>query len=122
MVETRTEKIWLSDAGIMYFQAKPVNKHLIEDAIENINCGKDVARGKAYPAIIDIRKSKFVSAEARNLYISEENSTIKICALLVGSPVSRILGNFFIGLNKTSFPTKIFTKETLAIEWLERHG
>ena len=40
-------------------------------------------------------------------------------ALLVLSPMARAIGNFFMGLNKAVIPTRIFTSEPLAIEWLQ---
>lgn len=45
-----------------------------------------------------------------------------ICAavgLLVGSPLSKFMGNFFIAINKPVFPVKLFTSESEAIEWLK---
>jgi len=39
-------------------------------------------------------------------------------ALLVGSPVSRMLGTAKIGLAKTPYPTRLFTDEDAAVTWL----
>jgi hypothetical protein len=39
-------------------------------------------------------------------------------ALIVDSPVGRIIGNFFIGMNKPGIPVKIFDSEDKAIQWL----
>jgi hypothetical protein len=39
-------------------------------------------------------------------------------ALLVGSPMSRAIGNFFIGLNKPLIPTRLFVSEPEALAWL----
>ena len=39
-------------------------------------------------------------------------------ALLVGSPLSRVIGNFFVGLNRSTFPLRLFTSEEEAIAWL----
>ena len=40
-------------------------------------------------------------------------------AIIVDSPVSRLIGSFFLGLNKPPFPTKLFTSEADAVEWLK---
>jgi hypothetical protein len=39
-------------------------------------------------------------------------------ALLMGSPVSRVLGNLYLGLNKPPIPTRLFTSEEEAKVWL----
>jgi hypothetical protein len=38
-------------------------------------------------------------------------------ALTVGSPVARVIGSFFMGLNKPRFPSRMFTSEAEASEW-----
>jgi hypothetical protein len=40
-------------------------------------------------------------------------------ALLIGSPLTRAIGNFFMGLNKPLIPTRLFTSETEALAWLK---
>jgi hypothetical protein len=45
--------------------------------------------------------------------------TYSACALLVGSAVSKVLANFFMGLNKPKKPTRMFTSQDEAIHWLE---
>ncbi len=39
-------------------------------------------------------------------------------AMIAGTPVSRIVGNIFLGLNKPPFPTQLFTDEERAAAWL----
>jgi hypothetical protein len=42
-------------------------------------------------------------------------------ALLVGNSVSRAIASFFLGLNRPRTPTKAFTSEDDAVEWLLEH-
>ncbi len=37
---------------------------------------------------------------------------------VISSPVSRVIGNFFMGLNKPISPTRLFTDPHKAIQWL----
>jgi hypothetical protein len=39
-------------------------------------------------------------------------------AILIDSSVSRVVGNFFLGINKPAVPTKLFTNEKEAVKWL----
>jgi hypothetical protein len=43
---------------------------------------------------------------------------IRRLALVVGSPVSRTLGNVFVALAKPPYPTRLFTDEDAAVAWL----
>ncbi len=45
---------------------------------------------------------------------------ITAIAMLINSPGSRIIGNFFLGINKPSVPTKLFNEKNKAIEWLKQ--
>jgi hypothetical protein len=38
--------------------------------------------------------------------------------MLIRSSISRILGNFFLGLNKTRFPLRMFADLDDALAWL----
>jgi len=61
-----------------------------------------------------------VSKESRGVYSSQEsNNYFSAAALLVGNPVSRIIGNFYMGINKTAMPIKMFTDKDQAITWLK---
>ena len=42
-------------------------------------------------------------------------------ALVIDSGPSRVMGNFFLGLNKPRFPTKLFTSEAKAEAWLREY-
>ena len=39
-------------------------------------------------------------------------------ALVVGSPVSRVIGNFFVGLNRPKYPLRLFDDQEFATAWL----
>ena len=71
------------------------------------------------PILVDINNIKTVSKESRGIYSSEETAEcISAAALLIGNPVSRIMGNFYLGINKTLMPVKMFTSSEDAISWL----
>ena len=56
----------------------------------------------------------------REYFSTEEaNKFNAATAILVNSGVSKILGNFFIRAKKQPYPIKLFTKDTVAIDWLK---
>ena len=60
-----------------------------------------------------------VSKEARD-YLANTKTACnqRQVALLVPTPFSKMIGNFFMGLNKPYFPTKLFNGKEDAINWL----
>jgi hypothetical protein len=39
-------------------------------------------------------------------------------ALIVGTPLTRVMANFFLSVNKPVFPTRMFDDEASAVAWL----
>ena len=77
--------------------------------------------GKRVPIVADIRLSKGMTAEARTFF-GNPNPPYSALAILADSPVTRMIANFFIGLNRPSVPTQIFTDEEKARAWSRRHA
>jgi hypothetical protein len=120
VIETRTAKIWVGVDGIMRVISLPnvdvdladmkeINEHLVR-----------LSGGKKIPVFDDIRGVKSITREARLFTSSAEAVQVsQAAALLIGSPVSSIIGNFFLGINKPPYPTRLFTSEEAAIKWLK---
>lgn len=60
--------------------------------------------------------------KAARMYLSSEEGTkgLHAAAILVNRVFSCFLGNFFIAVNKTNFPVRIFSKQETAEKWLMR--
>jgi hypothetical protein len=73
-----------------------------------------------HPTLVVASNVKHVDREARAIFAEGPmNASISSrVALVVATPVSRVLGNFFLGLNKPRFPTKLFSTEADAVAWL----
>jgi hypothetical protein len=69
---------------------------------------------------VDLTKVTAIHREARLYFAGEETAKVQSAAgLLIGSPLTRAIGNFFMGLNKPLIPTRLFTSEAEAIAWLK---
>ena len=82
-------------------------------AMDRVNeiCGKD-----RHPMIVDMATTNDVTRGARSVFAKPcQASRI---ALWGSSPVDRVIANFFIGIMKPPCPTKFFTDETEALNWL----
>jgi len=121
--ETSTQKLyWDEDNQIVFGECLDMI-HSEEKAKENIDAyervrdrlGKEKTR-----VLIDMREIKGVSRDAREYYANERTASIqRATALVIKSPLSRVIANFFMGLNRPLTPTRMFTDVDEAIEWLQ---
>jgi hypothetical protein len=74
----------------------------------------------ATPVIADICKLRSVTISLRRLMASERAAQkISSLALIVRSPVSRAIGNFFIRFNRPPFPARLCDDEASAVAFTE---
>jgi len=86
------------------------------DAQEKIRDETGVRKTRA---VIDMRRVHAISREAREYYANERTASIqRATALLVGSKLTQVIANFFMGLNKPVSPTRMFTNPDKALAWL----
>jgi hypothetical protein len=78
------------------------------------------SKGISYPAIIDMKGLKSVNKKAREFMQKEGSVLLKAGALLIGSPVSKVIGNIFLTLNTPEIPTKLFTSKEEALHWVKQ--
>lgn len=123
IIETETEYAWLGEDNIMYHLCKPNSIHDLQSSNINIEKTYNYLKGSKKNTIVDIRKIKQVSLEARRNYASSKNeNNVSAMALIVENTFTKVLANFFIKRNKTNFPTKMFTDLDSAREWLNNNA
>ena len=117
--QTKVVTIWQRNDGI-------IQEDFVDGAIigllelkEIIEIGKKLFNPK-YLVYVDMSNIKSVSYEARN-YLKTDEASLKVKAIAykIQSKVSTIIGNFLNYVNKPDYPTKLFTNEEKAIEWLK---
>ena len=111
---------WLDDAGIIHAVAPKGAQDTLQNAQASLAAIRQTAAGIKRPVLVDIRRIKSATIEARKFWSGEEvPKVVNAVALLINSPVSRVVGNFYLGLNRSLVPTKIFTDEIQAVDWLK---
>lgn len=91
----------------------------LADAHEAIAAIASLGDGVANPVLVDMRDIAGMSRECRAYFAGPETARHESAvALLVGSPLTQAIGNFFLGLNQPLFPTRLFTSEEHAVAWL----
>ncbi len=91
-----------------------------EDLLEMKDFNKKLAEDKNYYLLFIAGKDAHISKEAREKSTEKEISENKIAqAFVVQSLAHKIIVNFFINIQRPSMPTKMFTDEKEAINWLK---
>jgi hypothetical protein len=110
---------WI-EAGILYFVYK-------RDAAIDLNAAKQIVNDrvkfqqqKDYPILCDIRGIKGIDKAARDFLAKEGSSYTKGVAVVVDTPMTKIISNFYLGLNKPIAPTKMFTEKQEALNYLQQ--
>jgi len=74
---------------------------------------------KKLPALIFNQGVISMDKEARQFLSSADGiKGLKAAAIILDSPFGSFLGNFFLAVNKTSMPVRIFTNAGSASKWL----
>lgn len=116
---TRTERIWLQD-DVVRCVVLPTASHTLADARENDDAVASLAGGRRLPMLLDTRASRGLDRDARLYYVRPEAARrLAALAMLIDSQIGRILGNFFMTVNKPPFPLRLFTSEADALTWLK---
>ena len=120
-LSTGSGTVRLYSNGIMHQTYKDGANLTIKDTKREMKIYKnEYCEDTSRPILVDINNVRTVSKESRGIYSSTETAEVfSAAALLVGNPVSRIIGNFYLGLNKSAMPVKMFTESGEAFEWLK---
>lgn len=118
--ERRTRTCGFRRDRIILARFHPGAEVSADDARENLAVTRELTGGQRMPVLVDLRRVRSQSAEARALFAGPEATAVSAAvALLIGSPLSRVVGNFYLGFNRPEVPTRLFTDETEAMQWLE---
>lgn len=120
-IEVTCFHTWMGDDGIVRTKIKPGSEVTVEFAKENSAAVISLYTGTKFPLLIDARGIKSMTKEARNQFTTKGRETpTKAFAIIIDSPLSRVIGNFFMGINKPVVPTRLFDNEMDAEIWLKK--
>lgn len=116
--ELRAYITWMGEDGIARTMVKTASEIVLDDAMENSVVVNGLSGPEKFALIVDTREIKSITKEARDYFsLNGRESRVVAFAIVIGSPLSAIIGNFFMGLNKPRVPVKLFTSEESAIKW-----
>lgn len=107
------------EEGILENAFKGGDNIEVEDFYELSKVNYHLVKSKPYTVLATAEELTSFSAEARELVASEKFAGIAIAkALLISGLSQRIVGNFYIRVNKPHIKTRLFTDRDEAIVWL----
>jgi hypothetical protein len=117
-VTTRTCTLWM-EGPLLRGRFLPGAEVELADARENLEASARLIGGRAVPVLVDLRPVKSQSAEARALLAGPDAGQVGCAvALVIGSPLSRVLGSFYLRFNRPGTPTRLFASVEEAERWL----
>ena len=98
-------------------------KQSLADAKENLAVAVSETGGTRRPLLIDIRRALPVDADARHHYSGQTlvDAFSALALLVEASPFGRMMGNVYLRIAQPGIPTRLFSDEAQAQEWLNGH-
>lgn len=106
--------------GLVCVHIKTSNDVEIKHVVEIVSALEKFGNGKKFPLLITTQKYTLPSPEARTYIATAESDPFASAeAYVIQSFSQKLVGNIYISFNKPARPTRIFTSEEKAIEWLK---
>ena len=111
-------RMWLRPDGIVQVVLAPRAAIVLEDAIAAVEAVTRLTGGRLSPLLVDMRDTGPQDRPTRAEWTRRSDLSSAV-GLIVGSPLSRMMGDLFISLSKPLFPTRLFDNEAPALAWLQ---
>jgi hypothetical protein len=116
--ENEYAEFW-NENDVLFFIYKPGITMNLQAAKLVVADRISVQKNIPYPVFCDMRGIKDSDKPARD-YLAKEGSTlVKAVAVLIESPVTKIMANFYLTISRPTVPTKMFTDKIQALDFLQ---
>lgn len=118
-VITRACELRVDPDGFILATMKDGVRFELDDAEEAVAAVQRLVPDRRTSVLVDMRRIQSQSREARAYFTGPEAvARLDGVALLVSSPVSRMIATFFLRFRQQPIPTRIFDDEAPARAWL----
>ena len=123
MPDTKTAAIHLDEDGLVIVKIRDNAYQSLDDAKTNLFTAVSATSGRRRPLLIDIRTAQPLDADARHHYSGQTlvDGFSALALLVESSPFGRMMGNVYLRVARPGVPTRLFTEERRALEWLINH-
>lgn len=113
-------KFTLGDDNILYIECEPQTEMNFDRGKMSTELAKELIEGTPRPLFCDLTNVVKMTQDCRKWFAGPEHAEVFTkCALIISNPISRIIGNFFLGANKPLRPTRLFTNKEAGLKWLK---
>ena len=118
---TINNKVRLIQGDDQIYRYIAINNSTIDmDTLEKMTkVGDDWNGSKLCANLVDIRNMLFIDSKTREYAAAQYRPYVADMAILSDSKVSSYFANIFLKFSKPKVPTRLFTKEEEAINWLK---
>jgi hypothetical protein len=110
-------RMWLRPDGIVHLAWVPKATMTLEDALAAIEAMAKLAGGRPSPLLVDVHDSGAIDRAARNEFVRQADM-VSAVALVVDTPLSRMMANFYLRVSNPTATTRLFDDEASALAWL----
>lgn len=110
-------RMWLRPDGIVHLVWAPGVEIVLEDALAATEAMAQLTGGRRSPLLADTRDIGPMDRRTRTEF-ARRVDLVSAVSLIVRSPLSRIMANFFLSVAKPLAPTRLFDDEATALDWL----
>jgi hypothetical protein len=119
VIEERATQNWVGADGFMRSKIRAGTDFTVEDSQAALRATKTLVTELPTPVLVDCRGVRTATRDSRLFWETPEaKRTLSAMAMLVGSPVSRMIVSFFVRLVRPDFQLRSFTSEEDAVRWL----
>lgn len=119
-VEFNKTSIALRSDGIMMVEVKAFEEVDVVLVKKIVNSIERIGEGKRYPLLIILGEHTLPNADARAYVATPESDPYAIAeAYVIHSFTQKLVANVYTSFNKPFRPTKFFSSEEKAVEWLK---
>lgn len=118
-VRSEIGEVSVRKEGLVYAKAFSAAEIGLKEAEDYLSMVEHLTKNKSHISVVDITGVKHISKEARDFLAANSSKwgqTIGV-ALVANSFTARMISNFFLTVNKPSYPVKVFTDTLLAQQW-----
>jgi hypothetical protein len=112
-------RMWLRPDGIVHLVVAPRTRVLLEDAAAVVEAMARLTGGRRTPLLVNLMGAGPQDRAARTEFV-RRNDLVSAAALIVDTPLSRMVGNLAISASKPTTPTRLFDNEASALGWLRQ--
>jgi hypothetical protein len=117
--ETSTSHYWYQE-GVVHMVVKKTPSPSLKERREQLREFKEKMDGKKVCAVIDISNTTPTSRTNREFHTDELPNIFKAIAFVSTTPLGKMLAGLYLGLKRMPFPTKVFSNQADASEWIKK--